>query len=211
MKLLFIIPLEILVVILPFFFTGLGYVLNRVFTRGKLKAETEGIVVSQMTILIKEFREEINDLRKQNEKCELEHSITRQELEEVKTSIGYEPKLKGRVFILDDDYDVLHDFKKEFKKLSVIDYKGFHNSMEFLQAARLEKPTMVVMDHRLGGSETAETLIDQLGYEPEVIIMSGEPGFAKRYEAKNVKFYVKEGHYVFQIAGEVIKYLSSKK
>ena len=164
-----------------------------VLHRKKTKAETEQIVVNQFRELTEELRTErtemkteIKDLKKDNERCELEHAKTRLELEEVKQQVGYKPKLKGRVFILDDDYDVLHDFKREFKKLSIIDYKGFHDHNEFLESAKEEQPEMLVMDHRLGGGETAEKIISKLGYEPEVIIMSGEPGYSKRYNDKKV-------------------------
>lgn len=217
MKLLFIIPIEILVVALPFFFTGLGWMLNKIFNKkekadtDKIKAEITQMVINQMQQLNEEYRQEIAELRLDNERCELEHQKTMLELQEMKKQMNYQAKLKGKVFILDDDFDDLHDFESEFKKISIIDYRGFHDHEEFIESARSERPSIVVMDHRLGNGTTAQDVIGELGYEPEILIMSGVQAFEKIYEGKRIKFFVKEGQYVMRIAGEVIKYLTAKK
>jgi hypothetical protein len=207
----FILPFDAWLIILPAFFTGVGWLISKWVDRKKHRAETEGIVVRQFSLLAEAQNKRIDALQKSNDKCELEHEKTKLEMEEMKKAIGFQPKLKGRVFILDDDFDVLHDFKKEFKRLSVLDYRGYHNYDEFLQAAKIEKPEMVVLDHRLDGGRTAEDVISNLGYMPEIIIMSGEVGYSKKYDVNKIKFYLKEGNYVLAIAAEVISYLSSKQ
>lgn len=217
MYLLFTIPMSWLVLLLPFFFTGLGYVLNKIFTSKETKTRIEKIAAEKFDLInealirtVEAQGKEIKEIKAANEKCEFEHEVTRTELRELKEFSGYKAKLKGKVHILEDDLETLHDFKKEFSKVSIIDYRGYHDSAKFIDETQKAQPAVVIIDHMLG-KETAQTVIKKLGYQPEIMIMSGEEGFAQAYVGQDVKFFVKEGKYIYQILGEVIKYLSSKQ
>jgi hypothetical protein len=198
-----------------------GGLFQALWGRKLTKAQVESIILQDNERLLKKI--EINEkkikvlqdeaalAKADNEECKLLHSLFELEIVYLKKNNAFHGIEHKNVFVVDDDPEDLEEFRKIFDKSSVLDYKGYLNIEDFLKDVTVVKPPCVVIDFNLG-KMTAVQVIDRLGYEPEIFIMSGEAGYEKRFLTNSrVRFFIKEGHYVFEIAQAVIKYLIDKK
>lgn len=153
----------------------------------------------------------IAKIERETEECRYQHTIHELEMAQLKKHNKFAVWHRDMVFVMDDDQDVLDDFRKKFEKSSVLDYKGFIDVDEFIDALHKERPPIVVLDYNVGKGKTAEELIEQFEYEPEIFIMSGLAQYEKKFVGKRIKFFHKDNHlYVYQIAEEIIRHLTKK-
>lgn len=191
-----------------------GHVVLKYLNRGKDKAERENLVIKQMDMYLGRIREENDQLRKdlneeikKNELCEYEHSVTQLQLFQTMQQVDMQKWKKETVFILDDNETDLIVFRQFFSRVLTIDYRTFLQPEIFLSAAREEKPRVVILDHYLSETMTADEVIKQLGYEPEVFVMSANKDVQIKYKDRKVNFYYKGEFYVLKIAKAVMAYL----
>jgi hypothetical protein len=160
--------------------------------------------------LIEDNRQLIKQQAHENAECEYKHEVTELELATVKKKIDFHNWQRETVFILDDNPLVVNEFKYRFGKISVLDTRVFSNSEKFLTDARNEKPEILIIDWMLGEDETAQDVIEQLEYEPEIFIMSADKSVALKIREQGMQFFYKDDHYVFKIAKAVIQHLRDK-
>ncbi len=153
----------------------------------------------------------IEQLKKDNEECKYQHGVAELEMLQLKKHNVFKIWTRDMVYVMDDDHAALLEFKHKFAKISVLDYRGFSDAGEFLTKAKIEQPPIVVIHYRESHAETAEDVIEKIGYEPEIFIMSSEASFEKRFSGKKVRFFLKDNHYVYKIAQAIIKHLIDKK
>lgn len=150
----------------------------------------------------------MTELEKDNENCKYQHAIVELELKLVKSKYFATSFKKEKIAVLDDDPDVIEEFKERFSKIDILDFTCFTEYRSFITYANTEKPQIIVTDYRLG-IHTAEDLLLQLTYEPEVIVMSGVQLPAK-FMQTGIRFFKKEDHYIYKIAISIINYLNQK-
>lgn len=148
-------------------------------------------------------------LKREAELCKLQHQITELEMLQLKRHNNFKEWERDKVFVIDDDLDVLEEFAENFAKTSVLDYRGFHEIKNFMHSVQTEKPPIVVLDHHLGGGTKAHDILHQFGYEPEIFIMSSAASLTV-YKGGKVRFFIKEDFYVAKITMEILKYLVNK-
>lgn len=216
-------------------------VLSFIIFRKKHRAETEGMLAANhlknLDIQMKYNEELINQMEKYQkqaealsktekanswviaqlkrdaEECAYKHIIAEMEIDQLKRHNQFKPLVKFDVFVLDDDVDVLADFRQKFSKSSVLNFHGFATSREFMRRVKIEKPSVVVVDYRLdGGSTTAEDIILSLGYEPDIFVMSNLGRYEyKLPKQKKVRFFVKDdGMYVYRIVKDIVNLLADR-
>ena len=206
-------------------------VTNWWLTRFKSKQETTSLAVQDLRILIDEMRLEREDDRKQieanrqaavtakaeaklaqeqNDDCEFEHSITRLQLNKVLKKLDMMNWIKSTVFVLDDNEAVIRVFEHRFKTVPVVYFKAFVDADMCLKAAQIEKPEILVLDHMLSDNRTAPDIIRQLGYEPEIFIMSGTKDFEVIYKDTDVRFFYKDRYYIRNITKAIMEHLIIK-
>lgn len=191
----------------------LGYL----FLRKKNKAETESFVVEQYDKLAKQQRTEIEAnaakieaLEKKYEACEYDHLVKTLELAHIKRQIDLHKFPKACVFVLDDNKMVTMEFKKYFRDISVLDCRTFFEPKDFLIEAKKEHPEILILDHFLSDSLTADDVIKELDYLPEIFIMSQDKDIHILVREKGWDFFYKDDNYVRKIAKAVIEYLYHK-
>lgn len=153
----------------------------------------------------------IAQLTRDNEELKYQNRVTELEMMQLKKLNDFKIWKRDMVYLLDDDRDVLDEFGHKFNKISVVDFKGFHNNDEFMAATKHNKPAIVVIDYSLGGGKTAEDIIRDLGYEPEIFIMSINASYEQRFHGKKIRFFPKDSHYIYKIAMAIIQHLAEKK
>jgi hypothetical protein len=105
---------------------------------------------------------------------------------------------------------VTDTFNHRFKTIPVVYFKSFTNPWECLREAQQEKPEILVLDYILGDNKTAEDIIKDLGYEPEIFIMSGTKSNEARFKGTDVRFFYKDRFYVKNITKAILEYLIHK-
>lgn len=166
--------------------------------------------INRMEAVMKEIRAnklEIQMLKYDNEECKYLHEVSDLEMMHVRRHTDRRLWERELVHVLDDDEDALEDFKNKFKKLSVLEYEGFREVDEFLERTRAKRPPIVVLDYMLPKGTTAEHVIKQLEYDPEIFVMSSEENFELKFKGKNVKFFPKDDNYILKIAKAIIQSL----
>lgn len=153
----------------------------------------------------------IAQLTRDNEELKYQNRVTELEMLQLKRLNDFKVWKRDLVYLLDDDKDVLDEFEHKFHKISVADFKGFSNNDEFMAATKSNKPAIVVIDYRLDNGKTAEDIIHDLGYEPEIFIMSVNSAYEQRFNGKKIRFFTKDTHYVYKIAMAIIQHLTEKK
>jgi hypothetical protein len=160
--------------------------------------------------LIEDNRQLIKQQAHENAECEYKHEVTELELSTVKKKIDFHNWQRESVFILDDNLMVINEFKFRFSKISVLDYRVFTQTEVFLREAQKEQPEILIIDWMLEDDKTAQDVIDQLGYEPEIFIMSADKSVHMKIREQGMQFFYKDEHYVFKIAKAVIQHLRDK-
>lgn len=206
--------------------------------RKNTKAQTEGLIADQYYKLTERLGEERNELIKRiarnddlinslerkhrdnnneikmlkedNNECKYLHEVAELELKLIAKHNILKNLKKEKVFVLDDDLDVIDEFRHRFNRLSVLDFHPFLDMDKFLKEVRISKPQIIVVDYILSSGKTAEDVIDSLNYTPEVFIMSTEEGFKSKFIGQDVRFFVKEKNYILEIVRDIIKYLNTK-
>lgn len=198
----------------------IGYLL----TRRKTKAETESIIVQQYDLLVKSLRQEIKEnkeeiqllkngfkaMEKSNQECEYDHLVKSLELAHIKKLIDLSKLPKATAFVLDDNKMVALEFKKYFREISVLDCKIFTDPDAFLKTVKQEQPEITILDFFISETLTAEDIIKQMGYTPEIFIMSHDKNIGIKIREKGWDFFYKDDFYVQKIAKAVIEYLYHK-
>lgn len=195
-----------------------GAVVVALLNRKKTKADTQKTMQSMYVEMIEEFREEreehrkiIKELKLSNEECEYKHDVAELEMQQLKKQINFQNWSKEKVFILDDNKNVITSFRKKFANISSIDYQAFINNDEFLEATTEHRPEILILDYFLGDL-TADDIIERIGYEPEVFIMSGDSSIRIKYKDTPMKFFDKDGQllYISKIAKAVLQHIKEK-
>jgi FixJ family two-component response regulator len=117
---------------------------------------------------------------------------------------------RATAFVLDDNKMVIIEFQKHFKEISVLDCRTYTSPTMFLKDAQIGKPEIVILDYYIDKDLTAEQIINDLGYSPEVFIMSQDKDIQVRIKEKGYDFFYKDDHYVSKIARAVVQYLIDK-
>jgi predicted RNase H-like nuclease (RuvC/YqgF family) len=157
-----------------------------------------------------EYRSVIDQLKKDNEECKYKHELVQLEIKQLKNKNAFNKWARDKVYVLDDDPDDLNEFAHKFAGNYVLDYRGFLSISEFMKEVKIQKPEIVVIDYRLAAGKTAEDVLKDLGYEPEVFIMSGSGNYENRFIGKRVRFFLKDEHYIYKIAMAILKHLTDK-
>jgi hypothetical protein len=195
-----------------------------VLGRKKTEEETKSLIAAQYNGLVTTLNQDRSELRgevaqnretikqqqRDNEECEYRHEVTELEMELIKKKIEFSAIHKETVFILDDNMMVINEFKNRFSKVSALHYRTFVTTELFLSEARREHPEILILDYMLDGQNTADDVIDQLGYEPKIIIMSADRNVQSKYHQRGIQFFYKDDHYVYRIAKAVIQHLHDK-
>ncbi len=153
---------------------------------------------------------EIADLKRRNDECDYLHEVAELEMKQLKASNIFKEFKKAKVMTLDDDADDLEEFDNRFSKLSVLNHEGFSDKYKFLDAVERERPEAIIIDYRLDGVTTAENILQEISYEPEVIIISGVMRSELKFKGKDVKFFMKQDNYILKIVKQIIQYLINK-
>lgn len=156
---------------------------------------------------IASLTKEQSKLKKESESCKLQHQIVELEMLQLKKHNNFMEWERDKIFVIDDDLDVLEEFDENFVKTSVLQYRGFHDHKVFLTSVQAERPPIVVVDHNLSGGQTADDIIAEFGYEPEIFVMSSSSAYGTKYKGGRIQFFVKEDFYVAKITAAVLKYL----
>lgn len=186
--------------------------------------ETKSIVVEQFEKLtlaqsteierlntkVQQNEIKIAEAEQRSEDCEYKHEVTELQLKHLLKQIDLNNLPKATVFILDDSKMVIIEFKKIFSDIVAIDSRFFASVSDFLLAAKIEKPPIVVLDYRLGPEMTAEDVMMDMGYLPEVFIMSQDKSIQLRIREKGMQFFYKDDHYVRKIAKAIVQHLLDK-
>ena len=180
----------------------------------KIDVSTE--VINQMRVLNQSQQEayewltkRVNKSEKNFQECEYGHEVTKLELQYLRNQTGYKAE-KIDVFVLDDNSFTIEEFKRGFIAVSMINFTGFQISEKFLAAVKDVMPAVVIIDYNLGRGQTAEDIISQLGYVPEIFIISMSGEIEAKISGKNIRFFKKDDFYVHLIKMEIIKFLTDK-
>ena len=182
----------------------------------KEKADISTEVINQMRVLNQSQQEayewltkRVNKSEKSFQECEYGHEVTKLELQYLRNQTGYKAE-KIDVFVLDDNSFTIEEFKRGFIGVSMIRFSGFQISEKFLVAVKDVMPAVVIIDYNLGRGQTAEDIISQLGYIPEIFIISMSGEIEAKINGKNIRFFKKDDFYVHLIKMEIIKFLTDK-
>lgn len=174
------------------------------------RIDKNALLISVLEASASNSRRKLSMLSVDNEEWKFLHEVAELEIKHIKKISEIKNWQRELVYVLDDDPDVLDEFQEKFSKLSVLDFKGFIDVDIFLEKTREEQPSIVVLDYILDKGQTAQDVIDLLGYKPEIFIMSGERSFIKNFEGGTVTFFEKGQHFVLLIAKAIIRYLLNK-
>lgn len=152
----------------------------------------------------------IEEQAKANEDCEYRHEVAELNQDLLLSQIDLNNVPKSTVFVLDDNKMVIMEFRNRFRKVNAIDCKFFVSPTEFARFAQAERPEVVILDYMLGETLTADDVIKDLGYEPEIFIMSQDKSIQLRIKEQGHQFFYKDDQYVLKIAKAVIKHLKAK-
>lgn len=187
--------------------------------RERLQREQSGLlqrieentkIIHDLQTASEEDNRRILHMEKDNEECKYQHSIVGLELKLIKAQHQNIQPTKQIVCVLDDDEEVLEEFKEKFDKIAILDFCGFSDAEAFMSHILENRPEVIVSDYRLIGY-TAEDIIEALPYKPEIFIMSGSPlPPSHRLRSPNIHFFLKEQHYVYKIAAAIIQHLNVK-
>jgi len=205
--------------------------LNRNKDKAKQDKETESIAFRTVAEALEQIRKERADDREQieanraealrakaeaklaqiqNEDCEFEHGITRLQLEKVLNRLNMNDWRKSTVFVLDDNELVTKVFTHRFKTIPVVNFKAFTDADICLMMAKNEKPEILILDYHLSETKTADDIIRELGYEPEIFIMSGSRDFEVLYKDTDIRFFYKDQFYIKNITKAILEHLNHK-
>lgn len=196
----------------------IGAIVVALLNRKKTRADTLKVVHDMQAQMIDEFREErdehrrmIKELKSENRQCEFDREVAEWERQQIKKQINFQMWIKEKVFVLDDNELVAKTFKKMFAKIEGIECKVFTNNEVFIKQAHEEKPEAMILDYFLGDI-TAEHIIELLGYEPEVFIMSGDSSVRVKVKGTGLQFFDKDNEllYVETITRAVLKHIKEK-
>lgn len=202
------------------------------FARKQRKADTESVVQTYYSKLLQD-QEKVNErdrlkveklegqivlLVKQNQDCQQEGIARSIEIGLLQRFIRDEriDKTEFKIFILDDEKDIRHEFRDKFMKVSVVKPYTF-GTIEDLEASLYMQPEILILDYRIEGL-TIDSLLQKIlegrdnGYEPQIVIFSGMP---KAYIDKlkfqgSFKFFSKNEDYVNLIVVYTMSYMEKK-
>ena len=218
------INISLVQILIPAFAALLGVWLNHIFTKNRVKAETENFVVTTMRTAMEEMRLEREDDRMQiklnqeliktltqdHDDCEFEHSITRLQLNKALKRLDMLHWVRSTVYVLDDNELVKRVFIHRFRTIPVVNFKAFTDMEECLEMAKEERPEIMVIDYMLSEGHTAEEIIAKLGYTPEIFIMSGTKDYEQKFKDTDIKFFYKDTYYVRNITKAILEHLISR-
>lgn len=211
--------------------TILGLILGAVLIRRKTISETEKNKAETLKIIedtygglvetlnadrahlqrqIEENKKKLREHEIANEDCEFEHSITRMQLTKALKRLDMMHWIKSTVFVCDDSEIVTKVFTQRFKTVPVVYFKAFTDADECLKQARIERPEILVLDYILSGGKTAEDIIKEIGYEPEIFIMSATKEYEVKFKDTDIRFFYKDQHYIRNITKAILEHLIYK-
>lgn len=202
------------------------------FARKQRKADTESVVQSYYSKLLQD-QEKVNErdrlkiekldnqialLIKQNHECQQEGIARAIEIGILQRFIRDEriEKTEFKIFILDDEKYVRHEFRDKFMKVSVVKTYTFE-TIEDLEGSLYQQPEILILDYRISGN-TIEKLLGKIlegregGYEPHLIIFSGMPkAYIDKLEFQGAfKFFSKDEDFVNQIVVYTMNFIEKK-
>lgn len=149
-------------------------------------------------------------LKAKNSNLEYSLLVIELEMKQIKKNNEINVRPYDEVFVLDDDDEQVEEFAIKLFDISVIKLEGFTDADLFMEQANLRRPKVLIIDMMLGKGITAEDVIKQIGYDPEILIMSVNAKLEEKFLGKKTRFFPKTDKYVLKICTEVVKYLTTK-